>query len=168
MIYSKTLAPSPDKVIKAVATKPPIVPKQNQRLQKPPIVPKTKTKGYNRVTFQNNKGFINPSEIKNHSFLRSELMKQDKIYDDLVYAGKQSHRSNRERQPRDSVLFVQWVRGWYYGNTWRTKHRKPGNIKCWWVYRIVKTKNKWRKEKIIEMLETMNNEKYTNFSKTLK
>ena len=40
----KTLAPSPDKVIKAVATKPPIVSKAKPKATKPPIVPKAKPK----------------------------------------------------------------------------------------------------------------------------
>ena len=40
----KTLAPSPDKVIKAVATKPPTVSKAKPKATKPPIVPKAKPK----------------------------------------------------------------------------------------------------------------------------
>ena len=48
-LVRKTLAPSPDKVIKAVATKPPIVPKAKPKATtKPPIVPKAKPKATNK------------------------------------------------------------------------------------------------------------------------
>ena len=50
--------------LKAVATKPPIVPKAKPKATKPPIVPKAEQKATTESPFKNNKGFINPSEIK--------------------------------------------------------------------------------------------------------
>ena len=47
-----------------VATKPPIVSKEKPKATKPPIVSKAKPKATTESAFKNNKGFINPSEIK--------------------------------------------------------------------------------------------------------
>ena len=52
---------------KPKATTPPIVSKAKPKATKPPIVPKAKPKATTTATesaFKNNKGFINPSEIK--------------------------------------------------------------------------------------------------------
>ncbi len=104
----KTLAPSPDKVIKAVATpsgtKPPIVPKATPKATKPPIVPKAKPKATTESPFKNNKGFINPSEIKKSLIPKKWADEARQFYDDLVYAGNSPIVAQRETAKRFGTI----------------------------------------------------------------
>ena len=100
----KTLAPSPDKVIKAVATKPPIVSKAKPKATKPPIVPKAKPKATKESAFKNNKGFINPSEIKKSLIPKKWADEARQFYDDLVYAGNSPIVAQRETAKRFGTI----------------------------------------------------------------
>lgn len=105
----KTLAPSPDKVIKAVATpkaptKPPIVPKAKPKATKPPIVSKAKPKATTESAFKNNKGFINPSEIKKSLIPTKWADEAKQFYDDLVYAGNSPIVAQRETAKRFGTI----------------------------------------------------------------
>lgn len=87
----KTLAPSPDKVIKAVATK-------------PSIVPKAKPRATTESPFKNNKGFINPSEIKKSLIPKKWADEARQFYDDLVYAGNSPIVAQRETAKRFGTI----------------------------------------------------------------
>ena len=91
----KTLAPSPDKVIKAVAT---------PSGTKPPIVPKAKPKATTESAFKNNKGFINPSEIKKSLVPKKWADEARQFYDDLVYAGNSPIVAQRETAKRFGTI----------------------------------------------------------------
>ena len=90
-LVRKTLAPSPDKVLKAVATK-------------PPIVPKAKPKATTESAFKNNKGFINPSEIKKSLIPKKWADEARQFYDDLVYAGNSPIVAQRETAKRFGTI----------------------------------------------------------------
>lgn len=71
---------------------------------KPPIVPKAKPKATTESAFKNNKGFINPSEIKKSLIPKKWLDEAKQFYDDLVYAGNSPIVAQRETAKRFGTI----------------------------------------------------------------
>ena len=88
-----------------VATKPPTVSKAKPKATKPPIVPKAKPKATTTESaFKNNKGFINPSEIKKSLIPKKWADEARQFYDDLVYAGNSPIVAQRETAKRFGTI----------------------------------------------------------------
>ena len=87
------------------SVKPPIVPKAKPKATtKPPIVPKAKPKATTESPFKNNKGFINPSEIKKSLIPKKWVDEARQFYDDLVYAGNSPIVAQRETAKRFGTI----------------------------------------------------------------
>ena len=71
---------------------------------KPPIVPKAKPKATTESAFKNNKGFINPSEIKKSLIPKKWADEARQFYDDLVYAGNSPIVAQRETAKRFGTI----------------------------------------------------------------
>ena len=110
---------------------------------KPPIVPKAKPKATTESPFKNNKGFINPSEIKKSLLPKKWVDEARQFYDDLVYAGNSPIVAQRETAKRFGtiramsaskagtaelpVMTENWIKNidtsfWKY-NSWRLEHK---------------------------------------------
>ena len=73
-------------------------------ITEPPIVPKAKRKATTESPFKNNKGFINPSEIKKSLIPKKWVDEARQFYDDLVYAGNSPIVAQRETAKRFGTI----------------------------------------------------------------